>query len=67
MLGLNKTQLKNGIILALLFFLTSQVFKEYNSAVNDELIYTQKWVKIGTENCNLLCICSSLTTVLFFP
>ena len=47
MLGLNKTQLKNGIILALLFFLTSQVFKEYNSAVNDELIYTQKWVKIA--------------------
>ena len=56
MLGLNKTQLKNGIILALLFFLTSQVFKEYNSAVNDELIYTQKWVKIGTENFNLLYI-----------
>ena len=45
MLGLNKSQLKNGIILAMLFFLTSQVFKEYKSAVDDELIFT-KWAKL---------------------
>ena len=35
MFGLNKSQLKNGLILALIIFLVSQVFKEYNSALID--------------------------------
>ena len=39
MFGLNKSQLKNGLILALILFLITQVFKEYKTAMEEEDFY----------------------------